>query len=170
MRLPSGTGFCTATLVLDAHTFLVGCGGWYGGSPGIYRSTDTGQTWRLVSGDGVVGQALVASDGTLYWAGHQQGGLLRSADRGVTWVSVASSQQAKPLTPVELPGGRIVTVGAQRLMLSADRGATRSAIGKDLPFQPNGLAYSATRRAFYVTHFTCSSPVPNDGVMRFGFE
>src|SRR5205085_10920225 len=40
--LPEGSGFCTTSSILDAKTFLVGCGGWYGGTPGIQRTTDAG--------------------------------------------------------------------------------------------------------------------------------
>jgi hypothetical protein len=170
MALPAGSGFCTNTLVLNATTFLAGCGGWYGGTPGIYRSSNTGASWTLVSDKGVAGQPLLASNGTIYWAGHQGGGMYKSVDQGLTWVAIGDASKSIAIAPVELPDGRIVAAGPKTLMVTADKGTSWQAIGTNLPFTPHGLSYSASRKAFYLTHFTCSNPVPADGVMRFGFQ
>jgi photosystem II stability/assembly factor-like uncharacterized protein len=169
--LPSGTGFCTTSLILDSSTFIVGCGGWYGGTPGIYRSTDKGAHWTKVSDSGVAGQPLHASDGAIYWAGHQGGALYKSTDLGMSWMQVADSSKAAAIAPVELPGGRIAVV-ASTVNVSSNGGMTWTAVGPNVPFAPNALSYSAARKAFYITHFSCDpqTAVPSDGIMQLGYQ
>jgi hypothetical protein len=169
-KLPDGTGFCTISTILDSKTFVVGCGGWYGGTPGIYRSTDGGDSFQPVSDKGVAGQPLRAKDGNLYWAGHQAGGLYRSTDQGKTFTQVADSNQAKSAEPIELPDGRIVTVGGQTLMISANKGDSWEPIGDMLPFAASGVSYSPYRNAFYVWHWDCGTAVLADAISRFGFD
>jgi hypothetical protein len=80
--------------------------------------------------------------------------------------------------PIELPDGRIVTIGTdsevQYVLVSADHGATWKPASAALPFQdPRGVAYSSQRKAFYLWRFSCgngSVPVPSNAVMRFDFD
>ena len=44
--LPADVGFTSSPYVIDANTFLVGS--YQGPGSGVYRSTDAGQTWRLL--------------------------------------------------------------------------------------------------------------------------
>jgi hypothetical protein len=169
-KLPAGLGFCTNTLVLDANNLLVGCGNSYKGeTPGIVRSADAGATWKSVSTSGGVMQPLLASDKTIYWAA-AGGGMLKSTDQGMTFTMVADKSKAGGIAPFELPDGRIVSVQGMNVVVSADKGATWKPVGKPIPFQPNGLTYSAFRRAFYASHFDCSNNVPANADMRFGWD
>jgi photosystem II stability/assembly factor-like uncharacterized protein len=168
--LPAGSGFCTTSFIIDAKTFVVGCGGWYGGAPGIVRTTDGGTTFQQVSDKGVAGQPLRAVDGAIYWAGHQAGGLYKSADQGKSFAQVADSNQAKSVEPIELPDGRIVTVGGTTLMASADHGTSWKPLADPLPFAPSGVTYSPFRNAFYVWQWDCKDVVLPNAIMRFGYD
>lgn len=168
--LPAGSGFCTTSAILDSKTFIVGCGGWYGGNPGIQRTTDGGAVFTQVSDVGVAGQPLRASDGAIYWAGHQQGGLYKSTDQGEHFTQIAEPANARSVEPIELPDGRIVTVGGKTLMISADHGATWEPLADPLPFTPNGVTYSAFRNAFYVWQWDCGDVVLSNAIMRFGYD
>jgi photosystem II stability/assembly factor-like uncharacterized protein len=168
--LPADSGFCTISTILDAKTFLVGCGGWYGGKPGIQRTTDGGAVFSQVSDVGVAGQPLRASDGAIYWAGHQAGGLYKSTDQGQHFTQVAEEANARSVEPLELPDGRIVTVGGTTLMASADGGTTWQPLADALPFTPSGVTYSALRNAFYVWQWDCKDVVLPNAIMRFGYD
>jgi hypothetical protein len=169
-KLPAGMGFCTSTLVLDAMTMLVGCANSYKGeTPGIVRSTDAGATWKLVSMQGGSGQPLLASDKTIYWAA-AGGGMLKSTDQGQTFTMVADKSKSGGIVPFELPDGRIVSLNGKTVVVSADKGVTWTSVTTAIPFQPNGLTYSAFRRAFYASHFDCTNNVPADAHARFGWD
>ena len=168
--LPAADGFCTNTLVLDAKTFLVGCAASYSGKAGaIVRSTDGGDTWSQVSGKGVSGVPLRTADGTIYWAG-EGGGVYKSTDDGQHFDSVADANTAGAVRPIELPGGRIVSLAQRVLKGSVDGGATWQPIGTALPFDPSGISYSPFRRAFYAWHFDCGNAVLADAIMRSGYD
>jgi len=168
--LPAGSGFCTTSFIVDAKTFVIGCGGWYGGTPGIQRTIDGGDTFQQVSDKGVAGQPLRASDGAIYWAGHQAGGLYKSTDQGKSFTQVADANQAKSIEPIELPDGRIVTVGSATLMASADHGTSWQPLADPLPFTANGVAYSPFRNAFYIWQWDCKDVVLPNAIMRFGYD
>jgi hypothetical protein len=169
-KLPAGLGFCTSTLVVDAMTMLVGCANSYKGeTPGIVRSADAGATWKIVSTQGGSGQPVLAKDGTIYWAA-AGGGMLKSTDQGQTFMQVADKSKTGGIAPFELPDGRIVSVGGNAVVVSADKGVTWTAATKAIPFTPNGLSYSAFRRAFYASHFDCSNNVPANAHARFGWD
>jgi hypothetical protein len=168
--LPANLGFCTTTLVLDAKTLLVGCTASYSGKKGaILRSTNGGDAWTQVSDTGVVGEPLRASDGSLYWAG-EGGGVYKSSDQGVSFTQVADNNTAGAVSPIELPGGRIVSVAQKVLKGSTDGGKSWQAIGTAMPFDPVVIAYSPFRRAFYASHFDCTDNVPADAIERYGFD
>jgi hypothetical protein len=56
------------------------------------------------------------------------------------------------------------------VVVSGDRGVTWKAVTSPMPFTPMSLAYSAFRRAFYVSHADCSSNVPPDAYARYGWD
>ncbi|HEY1532475.1 MAG TPA: hypothetical protein VGF76_00600 [Polyangiaceae bacterium] len=168
--LPANLGFCTATLVLDAKTLLVGCAAGYSGKSGaVLRSTNGGDAWTQVSDKGVLGEPLWASDGSIYWAG-EGGAVYKSSDQGVSFQQVADNNTAGAVRPIELPGGRIVSVAQKVLKGSSDGGKSWQAIGTAMPFDPTVIAYSPFRRAFYASHFDCTNAVPADAIERYGFD
>jgi photosystem II stability/assembly factor-like uncharacterized protein len=179
--LPMKTN-CTLPLVLDAQTYLVGCGGYGGGPTGVYRTIDGGAAWKQVTSSGGGAPPLRAADGAIYWVGSNNG-MTRSLDNGQTWTDVLgygtiTSSPSGPPQPVELPGNRIAVLGTNYVMVSSDQGKNWAPGSGPLPITPNellhGLAYSSQRKAFYVWHNTCTFngpvPVPTDAVMRFDFE
>lgn len=172
-ELPPATN-CTTPLIIDAQTYLVGCGGLEGGVTGIYRSTDSGTSWTSVTTAGGTGAPLWASDGSIYWASANNGGLVRSTDQGQSFTQVVGAGVLKSLSPVELPDGKIAAVGSNAVLVSSDQGTTWTAISPALPYNDVvGLAYSAAQKAIYIWHFTCGAPpiqVPADAVMKFPFD
>lgn len=166
------SAFCVRPLVIDPQTYLVGC---YGGSTGIYRTTDSGSTWvQLTSSGGTAAPLVAASDGSIYWASANGGGLTRSTDQGAHWTDVAGSAVVASVHPIELPDGRVATLGAQYVLVSSDHGASWTPASSALPYSDAiGVTYSAQRKAFFIWHATCGQgqvPVPADGIMRFDFD
>jgi hypothetical protein len=168
-NLPAGTNFCTNALVIDKNVHLVGCSGYAGGTDGVFRTTDGGTTWTHPTAAPAAATPLWTSDGAIYWS-LSDGGLIKSTDEGVTWTQPITSGTLKSVHPIELPDGRLVVAGPKTLMISADKGATFTAVGPDLPFAPNSLAYSPFRNAFYVEQFDCTTRVPANAVSRLGFD
>ena len=171
--LPANTN-CTNPLVIDAQTYLVGCGGYGGGPIGVYRTVNSGAVWSNVSMLGGVDAPLVASDGSIYWADSDGGGLIRSVDQGQHWTSVVSSGVINSVHPIELPDGRLATLGTHYILASSDHGSTWAPASAELPYSDAvGLAYSSQQKAFYIWHFTCGAsplPVPSDAIMRFAYD
>jgi hypothetical protein len=169
-NLPAGTSFCTHAVVFDPKTFLVGCSGWGGGTDGIFRSTDGGGTWKSVSTASAANNPLRAADGAIYWPIIYDKGLLKSTDQGQSWTQIVSSGVMHTVSPIELPDHRLATAGFQKIILSGDGGKTWNPVGDALPYAPETIAYSAFRRAFYVSHSTCSNNVPADAIEELGFD
>jgi photosystem II stability/assembly factor-like uncharacterized protein len=168
---------CTFPLVLSAQSHLVGCGGYGGGPTGIYQTVDGGGTWNQISASGGAEAPLLASDGSIYWANPSSRGLTRSTDNGQHWSDVGvAANVISSVHPIELPDGRLATLGAQRTVLvSADHGASWKSVSTVLPYTDAvGLVYSKPRKAFYIWHFTCElsgpGPVPADAIMSFAFD
>jgi photosystem II stability/assembly factor-like uncharacterized protein len=166
------SAICVRPLVIDSQTYLVGC---YGGPTGIYRTTDSGTTWiQLTASGGGSAPLMAASDGSIYWASVSGGGLTRSTDRGQHWTDVVGSGVIASVHPIELPDGRLATLGAQYVMVSNDHGASWVPASNTLPYADAiGVTYSAQRKAFFIWHATCGAgqvPVPADGIMRFDFD
>ena len=162
---------CQSVAVLDARTYLIGCD--YGGE-GIYRTTDAGESWDRVSAIGGSKVPLRSTDGSIFWA-QPNGGLVRSTDQGMTWAAVTPPGSIKPLTPVELPDGRIAALGSERILVSSDHGTTWKPASAPLPFQDtSGFVYSAEQKAFFIKHFQCAFTVPDtvlpDAIMSFEFD
>jgi hypothetical protein len=168
---------CTYPLVIDSQTYVLGCGPYANSTPGIYRSIDGGSNWTMVTRSGGAGAPLVASDGSIYWAGPNGAGMTKSSDGGQTWNDVVGAGIIDGVTPIELPDKRLATLGRSSagrfVKLSQDQGATWRVASPPLPYEAVGLVYSKQQKAFFVWHSTCgggSVPVPPDAIMRFDFD
>jgi photosystem II stability/assembly factor-like uncharacterized protein len=164
--LPAGTKFSTIPHILTSQIFLVNSQGYGQGTPGVYRTTNAGQSWQQVSSQEPVQGPLVGSSGTIYWPLFN--GLIRSTDNGATWTTVGNSLAG--ITPVELPDGRLVSATGQRLMISTDAGNTWTAFGATLPFQPARLVYSSVRQAFFISKWDCGPVVLPDAIMKLDYD
>jgi photosystem II stability/assembly factor-like uncharacterized protein len=176
--LPTNTD-CSFPLVIDSMTHLVGCDGEGGGPIGIYRTTDGGASWTSATTLGGIYAPLVASDGSIYWSSPNGDGMARSTDKGQTWTNTGAAQDVLgSFRPIELPDGRIVTIGpeygTQYVLASADHGATWNPVSAALPYaDATAVAYSSQRKMFYIWHFSCvtqTDPVPTDAIMSFPFD
>jgi hypothetical protein len=173
--LPGNTN-CTFPLVISAQVHLVGCGGYGGGPSGVYLTADGGGTWKAMTTAGGSGAPLLASDASIYWAAPNAGGLTRSTDSGQHWTQTVGPQVVSSVSPIELPDGRLATIGAQSaIVVSADHGVSWKPVTTTLPYTDAvGLVYSQQRKAFYIWHFTCGFsgpvPVPADAIMSFDFD
>ena len=73
--------------------------------------------------------------------------------------------------PIQLPDGRIVAIGPETLVISANEGLTWDYASANLPFStPDGVVYSASEKAFFLWHNDCGNVVLNDALMRFDFD
>jgi hypothetical protein len=167
-KLPAGSHFSSAPLVLDAKHFLLGACGWGDGTCGVFRSDDAGETWTQASKESPSGRPLWASDGHLLWTTIWDSGAIESTDSGKTWSAKVSGPHAG--FPVELPDGRIVAVGGDHLVLSADGGKTWMPFGETIPIAPAGVTYSVSAKTFYVWHNDCKDAVLPDAVLSAGFD
>jgi hypothetical protein len=173
---------CSFPLVMNSTTYLVGCDGEFGGAAGVYRTTDSGATWKIQTTLGGIYAPLVATDGSIYWSTPSAAGIARSTDQGESWVNVVAGgpDTVGSFHPIELPDGRIATIGPeygpQYVLLSKDQGATWTPATGALPYSDEvGVVYSSQQKAFYIWHFTCGTgtgnvPVPSDAIMSFPFD
>ena len=129
---------------------------------GLYRSTDGGSTFEVVSrsvGGGVMALAVTSSGDLL--AGDMQRGLLRSSDGGKTWQTALKAQLA----------GLAVNPRKPRLILAAGPGVLRSANGGrtwkrvlEVPAGAGPIAWSPSDPArAYVVGFDRTLSRSNDG-------
>jgi peptidoglycan hydrolase-like protein with peptidoglycan-binding domain/photosystem II stability/assembly factor-like uncharacterized protein len=171
VNLPLNSGFSDTPLVIDPQTYLTNADpAWNSAlSPGIYRTTNGGTSWTQVSTVDAVPAPLVTSTGVIYWS-TKDGHIAKSTDNGLTW-SVLGSNFATPdpVSPIQLPDGRIVVVGSSQLQISSDGGATWTGFGPTLPFTPVALTYSPSRSAFYISPRYCNSSVTSDAVMKLSY-
>jgi hypothetical protein len=80
----AGIEHAFAPEILDTMTFLVGTGG-FGGTNGVFRTTDGGTTWAKVSPQAPPQSMQIAPDGTFVYPVFWNNGLITSKDQGVTW-------------------------------------------------------------------------------------
>jgi hypothetical protein len=168
MSLPADSHFSSAARILDSKTFLIGAAGYGMGAAGVYGSADGGLTWTRTTDLATVGEPLVASDGSIYWSLIYDSGLARSTDKGLTWTRVASGFLS--VTPVELPGGRVVSANRDHLQVTADGGKTWRQVGEPFPYVPKGLAYSTGLKVFVIRDWDCKNAVLPNALMSAGFE
>lgn len=166
-NLPADSHFSSFPLVIDATTHLVGACGWGDGTCGIWRTTNGGASWEQVSDLHAHAAPLWASDGSIYWP-LDDGTLAKSVDGGQSFTHLTTG--LAPVTPVELPDGRLVSFREGKLAISSDGGGSWSPIGEPLPYSPAGLTYSAQTRSFYVWHWDCGGVVLPDAIQRAGFD
>jgi hypothetical protein len=164
-KLPAGSHFSSAPLVLDARRFLLGACGWGDGTCGVFASADAGQTWKQTSSESPAGQPLVTRDLQLIWSTIWGSGAILSADQGQSW-SKASGPHAG--APIELPDGRLVAVGTDHLIASSDHGKSWTNLGEALPYQPAGVTYAPSQRAFFIWRNDCNNAVLANAVMSAG--
>jgi hypothetical protein len=170
--LPAGIGSASFPLALDAQTYLLGTKNSDGA--GVFRTTDAGATWTKVHDGAMAGPPLVAtSDGKIYWL-LRTGALISSGDKGATWTDAGTSFASAGGDTgylLELPDGRLATLGATNIVVSSDHGASWRTVGPGLPYKPAGLAYSPFRQTFYIWQSDCDAaaadnPVPAGAIMR----
>jgi hypothetical protein len=170
--LPYNRGRMVAPLVLEDGTYLVGSSD--GPLSGIFRSDDAGGTWERVHSGGVAGEPVRRADGSIAWLGEYGSGLIVSDDLGRSWNENDGGGVAWTARDlVELPDGRLATSGLDRLLITADDGATWRPWGPQLPFVPSGITFSATGQHFYVWEQACgyetSYPIQPEAIMRVDF-
>ena len=157
--LPGGTGYSSYPLVINSQTFVVGSDT---GDIGIFRTVNGGGTWTKVSPLGPASAPLRTSDGSVYWVAN--GNLIKSVDGGETWRVVTGG--SLNVTPVELPQQGIAIATAAGLYISLNGGTSWNQVGPTFSFVPQSLAYSADRKAFFISHWDCGDKVLPDAIMQ----
>ena len=164
-NLPDGNGYSNSVLVIDAQTYLVGCGNV------ILRTTDGGASWTTASQLGGFQAPLVGSDGTIYWNTANNQGLLKSVDAGESWERIVGGGVIdSSRTPLELPDGRLAALQGKHVIVSADQGFSWQVVGGEAPIVIKGLTYSSFRKAFYASTDSCDHPIPGSGLMKLAFD
>jgi hypothetical protein len=169
-------------LLIDPQTYLIATFDSDPNNAAVYRTTNSGATWSQVttlppSHDGTIRRT---SDDSLYLPISGNTGIMKSTDLGKTWTKLASSGATFPppffsITPLELPDGKLVVLGADHLLRSADGGASYKPIGEPLPFKLSGsdfggVTYSVETKTFFLWHADCGSAVLPDAIMSAGFD
>lgn len=175
-RLPTDdSGFATLPLVIDSKNLLVGSCGGGPGTCGIFRSDDAGDSWAVVSDMGPYQAPLLASDGTIYWS-LDGDGMILSEDEGKTW-SETSPGPVKPYSDalVELPDGRILTLGRDFPLVTSDKGQTWTKVGGKLPYRAEncgtyGIMYSVALKTLFVNHNDCTGRLSEGALWSLPFD
>ncbi len=171
---PRGTNYTTLPVVFDVDTYIVATGGYGASGTGIYRTVNGGTTWSQVYSTGTRNPGMVASDGAVYfppdcpvYLPDKQGGqLIRSTDKGLTWRTLAGPAF---ITPVELPGGVLVSAAGKRLYRSTDRGDSWEGFGPSATANIRALAYNSVRKQLYAVLWTSAPPL-NASIWKVGVE
>jgi hypothetical protein len=167
-KLPANAHFSSLPIVIDRATHLVGACGWGSGTCGIWRTTNGGESWTMVSDFAVTGAPLRALDGAIYWP-LGASGIAVSRDAGMSFIRATTTNiTSAPL--IELPDARLVAVGHDHLLLSSDGGGAWTPLGETLPFAPSGVTYAPLTRTFFVWHWDCGNVVLPDAIMSAGFD
>ncbi|HEX2673725.1 MAG TPA: hypothetical protein VHM25_22760 [Polyangiaceae bacterium] len=169
--LPADATVCSYPITLDSETFLISCtqNNSLPSGYGIFRSTDAGASWVQVCEKPGWLAPLHASDGTIYWTLENGGSLLRSTDQGLSWEEVFSGGVLS-MPPLELPSGRIVSATKDYLILSEDRGVHWRPVSSQLPFDPEGVAYSSSQKALFSWIVSTAEEIPPGEIQRFNFD
>jgi hypothetical protein len=165
--VPAGSGFSSVPVILTTDVYLLGT--YRADGAGVFRSEDGGQSWTRVFDDGVIG-APVVTEAYIAW-NRESGGLAVSTDGGLTFDGSGPSPGRSSATLVPGPGGTLVTTFEEGVGMTADLGQTWRAVGEPLPFEADGVAYSAARDAFFVWRHTCEfgeegNPVPPASIVQ----
>jgi hypothetical protein len=166
--LPQDSGHSSYPYAVNESTFLVGTS-----NNEVYRTTDKGAHWTKVVDGGGGAQPLKHSNGALYWAARETGGLVRSTDDGATWEEVTPGGVVYGMKPIELPDERIAMRGPMGMLVTDDEGANWRQV---TPPVPNDYfwyvtAYNVEDKAFYTTRFACDTKEVNeDGLRRYPWD
>jgi photosystem II stability/assembly factor-like uncharacterized protein len=168
---PGNTPVSSYPHILNSNVVLMGAAGYGGGKPGIFRSTDAGDSWERVSSSGGLGRPLIASTGVFYWAG-ENGEVVKSEDDGESWEEVVSGGTVwSGLSVLELPDGRFALLTQRDGVKLADKDFKKvTQIIEPIPFLPTGLVYSPSAKAFFVWHADCGNAVLDDAILRADFD
>ena len=104
--------------VFDQSTFVAT----RAAEPGIFRSTDAGKNWTLVSSNTPSAAVPTVFRGKGYWATGK--GILQSADRGLTWVDLGAPVAASFGPYFGRDEQHLVVVGKSGFQESKDGGQT----------------------------------------------
>ncbi len=170
LNLPQGSKFSTHPLLINAVTYLVNTSGWGQGTGGVFRTTNGGTTWTLVSAREASGVPLRASDGSIYWSLMSDRGLLRSTDLGQTWTQVCSNGVIQGAHVIELPDGKLAALGGKRVKISSDHGASWTSVTLPAPVPPAGLVYAPARQAFFIWNWDCGNQVLTNAIWRHDYR
>lgn len=149
--LPLGSGFSSVPVVLAPDVYLLGT--YRSDGAGIFRSEDGGQSWTQVFDDEVIGAPVVTEE-FIAW-NRAGGGLAVSTDAGVTFEAPGPSPGRPSPTLVRGPGDTLVTTYPEGVVVTPDLGRTWAPVGQQLPFEADGVAYSAARNELYVWRHSC---------------
>jgi hypothetical protein len=166
--MPANSSFSSHVLALDSDSYLVGtwCG-WVAGVCGVWRTHDSGATWTQSASQLSPGAPpLWHSSGAIYWPRGWNGPLWLSTDLGVTWEEVAGSLSS----PVELPDGRILGLQNGNTLVVSANGRTWTQVGQQIPFQANGITYSAWTKTVYAWQWDCGPVVLPAAIWKAGFN
>jgi uncharacterized repeat protein (TIGR02543 family) len=120
------------------------------GHSGIFRSTDAGQNWRQI-GSSISGLVtaltLHPTDGDILYAGTENGGIFKLADKGLSWTSISSGFPSNEVRTIAVDPANtsIVYAGTKSngIYRSINGGAWESANGtgnlrrvEDIAFAP----------------------------------
>ena len=171
-NFPGGAKFTSGCFVINAQTYVVACTGWGPGLGGIWCTTDGGTNWTRVCDltPNMGGAVLRTTKGLFFWGSAEGGRLLKGTSDGAAW-SVIPAPDARPVSPIELPGGAIATLGKNGIMISAHEGATWQTVAPGLPIPTGdhvvgGLAYNAVAGAAYAWFWDCGNVVRPDAIWR----
>jgi photosystem II stability/assembly factor-like uncharacterized protein len=160
--LPGTAAYSEYPLVIDANTYLIGCSftipygtnSTGGGTPGVYRTTNGGTSWSLVSTRAVFGTPLVVA-GNIYWSFYDSntmsGGILYSADNGQTWSDRTASSLLHTAMPIRLPSGKFASMNVNRFVVVSPDATTGSwtQVGNQCPIvNPSGLSFNSATNTF----------------------
>jgi hypothetical protein len=170
---PTGTKFTSGCFLIDARTYVVACAGWGQGEGGIWRSSDGGTNWTRACDQmpNMGGPVLHTAKGLYFWGSANAGRLLKGSSDAAHW-SVVPAPGAKSVSPIELPDGRIATLGNKGILVSADEGATWKTLAQNPPIPTDyhvdgGLVYHAGGGAFYAWYWDCGNVVRPDAIWRY---
>jgi hypothetical protein len=150
--------------IVDTKTFLVSTGG-YGGTDGIFRSADGGNTWTKVNASAPSQNLVVGPDGAFFYSLFWNRGLLKSTDKGLTWTQTIGygtlESGLESTTSTFIGDGRMVHIkmltkmGPQQLLVSSDFKAFNNFEAPfptdhmDWPDQSVGVVYSPPANKLY---------------------
>ena len=124
----------------DSNVIYVGTGGFVGGGHGVYKSTDSGQTWSAVN-QGMLDYRITAlavdpAQPQTVYAGADDGAFFKTADGGQTWENLSDNLPLRrdsypSIQEIILDSSEAIFLLAEGagVFVSRDRGQTWQALG-----------------------------------------